>query len=293
MARVDAVLGQHGRERRHVLEGRALAELHPHPGAQLGKRVLAVRRLVARVDAGGDVCLQAVIVPAGEAPVAGDRLARLERRGDLGVDLLVPLDHAGHVHHLAESDRTLPAERLADLRRAERGAGVLETGQRGHARRHGEEDLQRQVASLVEEPAHAFEPEDVRHLVVVDERSCCPARQHSLGEAGDGDHHRLDMQVSVDQARDEVGALGVDRLGGRADRVRDVAEQRDTAMRDRDVDTLLHLARVHVDEPSVADHELGRLAPHRDRSQHQGELGERSSRHGRETLVGDTTAAGR
>ena len=83
---------------------------------------------MARVDPGGDVRLQTVVAYAGEAPVAGDRLAGLERGGDLGVDRLVPLDHAGHVHHLAEARDALPAERLADLSGPERRARVLEPG---------------------------------------------------------------------------------------------------------------------------------------------------------------------
>ena len=40
MPRVDAVVGEHRREGGNVAEGRALAELHPHPGAQLRERVL-------------------------------------------------------------------------------------------------------------------------------------------------------------------------------------------------------------------------------------------------------------
>ena len=133
VARVDAVLGEHRGERGDVAERRALAELHPHPGAQLRERVLARGGLVAGVDTGGDVRLQAVVADAGEAPVAGDRLAGLERGRDLGVDRLVPFDHAGHVHHLAEARDALPAERLADLVGPERRARVLEPGKRGDA----------------------------------------------------------------------------------------------------------------------------------------------------------------
>ena len=161
----------------------------------------------------------------------------------------------------------------------ELGAGVLEPRQRGHARRHGQEDLQRQVTPLVEHPAHALEAEDVRHLVVVDERGRRPVREHRLGEARDGDHHRLDVQVGVDQARDEVRALGVDRLGLRADRVRDVAEHRHAAVRDRHVRAVEHLARVHVHEPAAADDEVGGPPAHADRGQLARELGQRAARH--------------
>ena len=279
MARVDAVLGQHRRERGDVAERRAFAELDPHPGAELGERVLARGRLMARVDPGRDVGLEPVVALPGEAPVARHRQAALQGRGDLRVHVLVTGDHAGHVHHLPQARHALPAECLSDLRGPERGAGVLEARQRGHTRRHGQEDLQRQAATLLEEPAHPFEAEDVRHLVVVDEDRGRPAGQDGLGEARDGDHHRLDVQVGVDQARNEVRALGVDRLGLRADRVRAIAEHRHAALGHRDLDPVEHLAGVDVDEPAVADDEVGRPAAHADRAQLARDLRERAAGH--------------
>src|SRR6266540_3485146 len=131
--------------------------------------------------------MKAVVVPAGEAPVAGDGLAELQRDGDRGMNGLVALDHPRHVHHLPEPGGTLPAERLANIFRAERRAGILEAGQRRYARRHREKDLQRQPSPLLEHPAHPLEAEDVRHLVVADVRtveagavllSASPSRPH-------------------------------------------------------------------------------------------------------------------
>ena len=281
MPRVDAVLGEDGRERLDVAERRSFAELDPHPGTELRERVLARGGLVARVDSGGDVGLEPVVADAGEAPVAGDGLAALERGRDLRVDALVSVDDAGHVHHLAEPGDPVPLERLADLVRPELCPRVLEPRQRRHAGRHRQEHLQRQLPPLLEHPAHSLEAEDVRHLVVVDERGGRPVRKHGLGEARDGDHHRLDVQVRVDQARDEVRAFRVDRLGLRADRVPDVAEHRHAAVGDRDVGAVEDLARVHVHEPAAADDEVGGPPAHADGGQLARELEKRTARHRR------------
>ena len=86
VARVDAVLEQHRGELLDVVPRRALAQLHPHPGAQLGQRVAAQHGLVVGVHAGGDVGVQAMVVPAVQAPVPGHRqpARRARRRSSRG-----------------------------------------------------------------------------------------------------------------------------------------------------------------------------------------------------------------
>ena len=82
VAAVDAVLGQHLHALGDVVPGAALAELDPHAGAELGERVLAVDGLVVGVDAGAHVGVEAMVVPAVEAPVPGDRQAGVEDGAD-------------------------------------------------------------------------------------------------------------------------------------------------------------------------------------------------------------------
>ena len=99
-------------------------------------------------------------------------------------------------------------------------------------------------------------------------------REHRLGEAPDRDHHRLDVEMRVDQAGDEVGAVGVDDLRLGPARVGGVAEHRDAPVADRDVHAVQHLARVDVDQTSAGDQQVCRLAAHADGGQRAADLSE-------------------
>jgi hypothetical protein len=172
--------------------------------------------------------------------------------------------HAGHVHHLAETSDPLPLERGCDLRGPEHRARVLEPRQGRHARGNREEHLQRQPPPLFEHPPDPLEAEHVRHLVVVDEDRRRPVREHRFREAADRDHHRLDVEMRVDQPGHEIRALGVEHAGLGPAGVPRVAEHRDAAVPHRDVDVVQHLARVDVDEAAARDQQVCRLTPHAD-----------------------------
>ena len=206
-----------------------------------------------------DVGVQAMVVPAVQAPVPGHRQPRVEHGADHLVGRRIRLDDAGHVHHLPQAGDALPPQRLADVVGRDRRPGVLEAGQRRHAGRDGEQHLELQPAALLEHPADAVEPEDVGDLVVVDEHGRGAVRQDRLGEARDGHHRRLDVHVRVDEPGHEKGAVGVEHARLRPARVGGVAEHRDPPRLDRDVDAVEHLARVDVDQAPAGD-ERGRRA---------------------------------
>ena len=218
VARVDAVLQQHRGELLDVVPRRALAQLDPHPGAQLGQGVAAQHGLVVGVHAGRDVGVQAMVVPAVQAPVPGHRQPRVEHGADHLVGRRVGLDDAGHVHHLPQAGDALPAQRLADVVGRDRRPGILEAGQRRHAGRDRQQHLELEAAALLEHPTDAVEPEDVGDLVIVDEHRRGAVRQDRLGEARDGHHRRLDVHVRVDEPGHEMGTVGVEhaRLRSRA-----------------------------------------------------------------------------
>ena len=201
---------------------------------------------------------------------------RVEDGADHLVGVGVGVVDARHVHHLAERGDAVPrsASRMSSGPRSR--AGVLEAGQRGHAGRDGEEDLQRQAAALLEHPADAVEAEDVGDLVVVDEDGRRAVRQDRLGEPRDRDHRRLDVEMRVDEARDEVGAAGVEELRVRAARVARVAEHGDAAVLDRDVGAVEDLAGVDVDEAPARDQEVGGRAAHADVRERAGRARQRA-----------------
>ena len=159
-------------------------------------------------------------------------------------------------------------------------ARVLEAGQRGDARRHGEQDLEREPAALLEHPADAVQAEHVGDLVVVDEDGRRAVREDRLGEPRDRDHRGLDVQVGVDQAGHEVRAVGVEDLGVRPARVAGVAEHRDPPVLHRHVDAVVDLARVDVDEPAAGDQQVGGRAAHADVGEGLRGGGERCDGHG-------------
>lgn len=67
---------------------------------------------------------------------------------------------------------------------------------------------------------HVFDAshtEDVRDFVWVNEHGCGAVGDDGLGEAGDGEHARFDVHVTVAKAREDVTAIGVDDFGVVAD----------------------------------------------------------------------------
>ena len=79
-----------------------------------------------------------------------------------------------------------------------------------------------------------------------------------------GEHGGLNMNVTVQHARGDIGAGGVDHAGVLADAVLRVADEGDAAAVDGHVDMLADLVCADVDEPGVEDDRLGGHVAHRD-----------------------------
>ena len=101
--------------------------------------------------------------------------------------------------------------------------------------------------------------EHVRDLVRVGDDGGRPERQHEPRELGRQQLRRLEVHVRVDEARDDVGAVGVERLGALVG-----AEAGDDAVADRDVD-VEPLAREDAEDAAAAHDEVGRLVAPRHR----------------------------
>ena len=78
-----------------------------------------------------------------------------------------------------------------------------------------------------------------------------------------GEHRGFDVDVAVEHARGDIGAVCLDHLRIRADAVLRVADKSDAAAVDGDVDMLADLMRADVDELGVEDDRLGGHIAHR------------------------------
>ena len=161
-------------------------------------------------------------------------------------------DHAGKVHHLGQADHPLAAQQALEVAGRERPPRRLEAGGR-HTGGRGEEDVERQVLADVDEPVDAVGAEDVRDLVRVRDNGRRAERKHQARELGRKQLRRLEVQVRVDEAWNDVGAVGVECLHAL---VR--AEPGDHAVADRDVD-VEPLPCEDREHSAAADDEIGRL----------------------------------
>ena len=101
--------------------------------------------------------------------------------------------------------------------------------------------------------------EDVSDLVRVGDDGRRPERQDETCELVHEQLHALEVHVRVDEARDDVRAVGVERL-----RPLVLAEAGDHPVADCDVD-VQPLAGEHRQDPAPADDQVGRLVPARHR----------------------------
>ena len=193
-------------ERVEVAGGGGLPDQHPHAGAQALAALLGRVALVVGANAGGGVGLQALAEDA-----RGVAVDVRGRKRELGQLVRVAGDDAGEVHHLGEPDHAPAAEEPLEVARVERAAGGLE-GRGGDAGRGHEVDVERHRGAEVGEPVDAVGAEDVRDLVRVGDDGGGAEREDEAGELVHEQLRGLQMHMRVDEAGDDVLALGGDHL---------------------------------------------------------------------------------
>ena len=82
--------------------------------------------------------------------------------------------------------------------------------------------------------------------------------EHGFREGAEGKVGAFRMDMPVDEARGDEGALGVNRARALADAVVDVADRRDSLVANRHA-AVIDLARVDVDDATARDDHVGRL----------------------------------
>ena len=237
-------------QRAQVARGGRLADEEPEAGSEALAALLDGERLVVGADPCGGVRLQRVPANARRVPV--DPLRTVD--GELRELCRIAADDAGEVHHLRQPDHAPAAQEALEIPGRERPVRRLEL-RRGHARRGGEEHLERQVLAHVDEPVDAVGAEHVRDLVRVGDDGGRAEREHEPRELRRQQLRRLEMEMRVDEAGRDVGAVGVDRLATLVG-----ADARDHPVADRHVG-LQPLAREDREHPAAADDEIGRSIP--------------------------------
>ena len=241
------VLERERRERAQVARCGGLADEQPEPGPQPLASLLHGRGLVVGADPRRGVGVQLRPENAGRmtVDVASERqLCELGRRAR---------DDAGEVHHLGEPQHPVPVEQPLEVADRQLAPRRLERRRRNARRRH-EVGVERDPVARVDEPVHAVATQHVRDLVGVRDDGRRPERQHEPRELVDEELRRLEMDVRVDEAGDDVAPLGVERLDGLVG-----PDACDDAVHDRDVPVRQPLAREGGENPTPVDHEVGRL----------------------------------
>ncbi len=204
-------------------------------GADAGRHV-GVERLPAQA---GRVAVQR---PACEALQLGQHLGRA-------------VDHAGVVHHLGQPQHARIVQQRQQVAGLQPRAGRLHVGG-WDAGRQVDPDAERRLPGRVEHEADAGQAVHVGNLVGVGDHRGGAARQHGARELRRGGHGAFDVNVGVEEAGSHAGAGQVDHLPGR------VARPHPDDFRAGDGNVRgLDLAGEDVDQPGVAQQQIGRLLP--------------------------------
>lgn len=255
-AALRPVAPDHGQQVAQVPRVGRLAEHHPHAQPALLQRLLQRGRLVVGADAGGDVGVEGVAGEAGR--VAVDVL------GEPGLELAqlggVAGDDGGEVHHLGHAQRPPAPEQALQVAPPQPAARRL-VGGGGHAGGGHDEDVEVDGIGGVDQPVHAVGAEDVGDLVRVGDDGGRALRDHRLGEPVRGQLRRLDVEMGIDEAGNDVGAGDVAPLPASVG-----AEPDDGALGDGDVD-LEPLAGEDGKHPAPGEDQITGLVPSRHRQQ--------------------------
>ncbi len=260
---VGRVLRRDQRQQRLEVAGRGpLADEEVHPAAQLLPRLLELGGLVIRADARRRVGVERRPRQPRRMPVHRPVAGGL----DLGQHLGHAQKDAGVVHHLGQADDARVFEKQPQIGRLQLRTRGLHVGGRHTGRGH-DEDPQRQPLAGVEHVADAGDAQHVGDLVGIGDDGGGAARHDGPGELGHGHHARLDVDVGVDQAGADVGALQVERLTSLV-----VTEPGHAPFEDGDVGAV-DLARPHIHEPGVSEERVGRRIAARHLDQPSSRLG--------------------
>lgn len=204
---------------------RPLADQNLHSAGDGISGLVRLRALVVSGDAGGGVC------GAAGAPqprrVAVHRLACTLCGCNLRHHLRVAVQDARVVHHLGEDNYFIALQQGCNSSAVKACAGGLDAAPAArHAARGPESEMEVCRGSIIEHQLHAFDAQDIGNLVRVADRADGAVAFRDSSELC-GQHHRaLDVDVRIDESRQVVWGIPVDRAG---------RDRRDAAVPGRDL----------------------------------------------------------
>ena len=197
------MLAQEREQGLEALGGAALADDDHQAGRDVVAPLVERHAFMVGRDAGGGILPELV---QGEARgVAVDRLAGSTGCVDFAQDLRVFGQHAGEIHHFAQVADIIALDQLLDVVRRDRGAAGLDlAADGGDAARCAEKEVEPCLTAVADHEIDAVDAQDIRDLVRVGD--------DADGAVGDGDagvfareeHRTLNVDVAVDEARQQV-----------------------------------------------------------------------------------------
>ena len=235
-----------------VLCGRSLTDHHAHAPADALAHFFEGRTFVvarnSRHDAGRERFAQ------HPRRVTVDRTGARARIKELLKQIGIFAEHPRHVHDFPEPENTGMRVEGPKPFGVKRRSRVFE-GRRGNARGEHEADVKREAFGRVEHVSNPLGPENVCNLVRVGNNDRRPVRKNEFGKTFGNEHRRFDVNMRVDEAREQNAALQVHGFKGFGRTRRDAVH--DDAVRDEHVDVRQKGARENVGNGAVRKTHLG------------------------------------
>src|SRR5438270_4490703 len=176
---------------------------------------------------------------------------------DLGQLALVTEKDARIIHQLRHAGDAIVGHHEREIVGGETGASRFQMRRRD-ARGQHDKKIDRQILARFEHVADAIHAPDVGVLVRIDDHGTGAMRHNRARKFRDRDHRAFDVEMSVDQARREIGPGNVDDLLRVV-----IAEADHAAVIDGDIG-FVNLAAQDVDQPRVFEKQLRRFFAARD-----------------------------
>ena len=261
-ARINLAVCNSGSKIVEVLPRGTLTDLGIHAQAQFGKDIFRPDGLVARRNTGCDICIESTVRLAN-AVVTGSGTSGFQRCIYLLNGVVLTRKDARIVHHLSESDHTVPAHGFLNTRSINACTGILKARNGWNTRRRGNHCFQRNLCGNFGNFGDTFKTGHVAKLVGIPIDARGAMRHDGARILVHSNHGTLNMDVSVHKARCYKRTLSVNNTGLLANamrgRIGGNAHIRHAPAGNSDIGILKNLVRSNANQASMTDNQLSGL----------------------------------